>query len=450
MPKPSPIAPGHDEPLGAPGDTVYDAPTELTGSDLLRSDEAELSEAGAPREEPRPPPRPGALKLAVGIGVVLVVAASLLVYRTHHRRTVLRVGLEEAGRLIALDTADGYRQAASKLEPLAALDPLGAASVRAFALGMLFADYRDPAAEKEAEALLVAPFRAREVPPEASLAAAALALGRREAGNALTQALRAGDGPSALAMQARVALQAGNLEAAAEPSRTAAGAGLTAGLALHGDVLRRTRRDPAGARVAYEAALGASPSQPRAVFGLAKLGLAGAVPAAGAAAPLERLLADRERTPAAERGRAAVYLAALRLRADDAGGARLALDAAGLDPRGRSWAERASAVLAASRGPYRAVAGAPPSLQSASDDDPGVLAPIPPPPEPAKPVASAKPPPKPAPKKAAHHASSASKAKKPAAKKAPAKTTKSTKAPAKAPAKKPAAAPRSSTTATRR
>jgi hypothetical protein len=434
MPNPSETAPEQDEPLESDGADAYGAPTELTGSDLLRSDEDVLSEAGAPRDERPLRNRPGALKLAAAIAAVLVVAASLLVYRAHHRRAVLAAGLAEAARLLALDTAAGYREAASKLEPLAAMDPLGAASVRAFALGMLFADYRDGAAEKEAEALLVQPFRAREVPAEASLAAAALALGRREAGDALTQALRAGEGPSALALQARVAVQAANLQAAAEPARAAAGAGLTAGLALHGDVLRRARHDAAGAKVAYQAALGASPAHPRAAYGMGKLALSGAVPATLAAAPLERLLADRENTPAPERARAGLYLAALRLRADDSAGAGAALDAAGLDPKGRAWAERAAAVLAATRGPYRAVAGAPPSAQSASDDDPALLAPVPPaPPEPPKPVAAKPAAKKPAAKKAAQHTATAAK-----------------KKGAKAPAKKPAATTRTATTRTTR
>jgi len=379
-------------------DGAYDAPPDLD-EPRLTTDEEELSLAGTPPERRRSRvPSGGALKIAVGLGVVLLLGTALLVYRAHHRRAVLEAGLAEADRLIALDTAAGYREAARKLEPLAELDRLRTASLRAFALGMLFADYRDPAAEREAEALLVVPGRAREVPREANLAFAALALGRREAGSALTAATRAGDLPSALAIQARVALLAGNVEAAEEPARAAADAALPAGLALHGEVLRRARRDPAGAKVAYERALAASPAHPRSTYGLAKLALAGAIQPALAASALGRMLADREGTPAPERARAALHLAALRLRATDRPGAREALDAGGLDPKARVWAEKAAAVLAAHRGPYRAVSGAPPSIRSASDDDPGELAPVPPPepprpaPPPARPSrASAKP-----------------------------------------------------------
>jgi len=263
--------------------------------------------------------------------------------------------------------------------------------VRAFALAMLFADYRDAGAETESENLLVAPGRAEVVPPYAQLAAAALALGRREAGTATTAVVRAGDGPWPLAIQARVALLAGNVEAALPPASAAAGEGaFPPGLALHGDALRRLRKDPPAARAAYEAALAASPGQPRAAYGLAKLSLSGHVPADEAEAPLKRLVDDRDGTPAAERGRAALHLAALRLRAADRPGAQSALDAAGLDAAARAWAERAAAVAAEQRGPYRAVSGAPPALQSASDDDPGELSPTPPPPPVSRREATAK------------------------------------------------------------
>jgi hypothetical protein len=207
-------------------------------------------------------------------------------------------------------------------------------------------------------------------------------------------AARAGEGAWARALQARIAFLAGNVEAALDPAAAAASEGaFSPGLALHGDALRRMRKDLRGARAAYEAALAASPMQPRAAYGLAKLALAGQAPHEGASTALERLLADPAGTPAPERGRAALHLAALHLRRGDRGGADAALDALGLDAAARTWAGRAAAVEAENRGPYRAVSGAPPSLQSASDDDPGELsaAPPPPPPKPAaKPAAPAK------------------------------------------------------------
>ncbi len=85
-------------------------------------------------------------------------------------------------------------------------------------------------------------------------------------------------------------------------------------------------------------------------------------PAPEAEAALRRLLDDRDGTPAVERGRAAVHLAALRLRAGDRTGADAALDAAGLEAPARAWAARAATVAADHRGPYRAVSGAPAPL----------------------------------------------------------------------------------------
>jgi hypothetical protein len=338
-------------------------------------------------------PRSSALRLAAIGAAVVLVGGALLAYRSHHRRTAVGEGLARADALLRLDTAAGYREAASLLEPLAEIDPDEAASVRAFALAMLFADYRAAEAEAEADALLVAPGRADAVPAHAHLATAALALGRREAGTATTAAARAGDLPWARALQARVAFLAGNDAAAREPAAAAAAEGaFPPGLALHGDALRRLRRDPRGARAAYEAALAASPLQPRAAYGLAKLALGGHAPADEASAALERLLADAD-TPAPERGRAALHLAALRLRAGDRVAAGAALDAARLEPGARAWAVRAATVAADAHGPYRAVTGAPAALASASDDDPAVLSPLPP--APPKPAAKA------APKKAA-------------------------------------------------
>jgi hypothetical protein len=366
------------EPAAQPEDltgdsAAYEVPEEL-GSTVL-------DDGGAP--EPTPPQRSGALKLAVVALVVLAVAAGLLGYRAHHRRKVLAEGLARADALLRLDTSAGYRDAASLLEPLAQLDPSEAASVRAFALAMQFADYRAAEAEADAEALLVAPMRADVVPTYAHLASAALALGRREAGSATTSIARAGDGAWARTLQGRVALLAGNVPAALDPAAAAASEGaFPAGLALDGDVLRRLRKGPAAARAAYEAALSASPRHPRAAYGLAKLALAGEAPPEGAITALERILEDRNGTPDVERGRAALHLAALRIRAGDRMGAGAALDAAGLDAPARAWASRAAQVAADARGPYRAVSGAPAALQSASDEDPGELSPEPPPPPP--------------------------------------------------------------------
>ncbi len=370
-PKAPEVAPEPTDP--AAEDLAYELPAELTEED------------GRGRTHSS-----SALKVAAVAAVVLFVGAGLLAYRAHHRRKVVAAALSQADALLRLDTAAGYRQAATLLEPIAQLDPMQGGSVRAFALAMLFADYRETGAEAETEDLLVAPGRAEVVPAYAQLAAAALALGRREAGTASSAVARAGDGPWPLAMQARVALLAGNVEAALPPAAAAAGEGaFPPGLALHGDALRRLRKAPAAARAAYEAALAASPAHSRAAYGLAKLALSGNVPADEAEAALTRLAADRDGTPSPERARAALHLAALRLRSGDRPGADAALDDAGLDAPARAWAGRAAVVASEERGPYRAVAGAPPALQSPSDDDPGELSPTPPPPPPA-PRATAK------------------------------------------------------------
>ncbi len=411
-----------------PPDEAQEIPEDLTGDPGAYEMPPELNETVVDGgSEPAPPSgRSGALKIAAAVAVVLLVGAALLAYRGHHRRRVLAEGLARADALLRLDTAAGYREAASLLEPLAQMDTSEAASVRAFALAMLFADYRAADLEAEADGLLVGPGRAENVPSYAHLASAALALGRREAGNATTAAARAGESAWARVLQARIAFLAGNVPAALEPAASAASEGaFSPGLAVHGDVLRRLRKDLGGARAAYEAALAASPSQPRAAYGLAKLALAGHAPRERALTALERLRADTAGTPAPERGRAALHLAALHLRGGDRTAAEAALDGAGLDAPARTWAYRAASVEAENRGPYRAVAGAPASLQSASDDDPPELSPSPP--APAKPAA--KPPPKakkPAAKPSAKKATAAKKApavKKPAAQKKPAART---------------------------
>jgi hypothetical protein len=409
MPKPSSEpTPQHD--LATPLDDLQEL-----GNSAFETFDPSLDEPDASR--PTAPPPRGAPRWALigGAAAIVILASGLFAYRAHHRARVLRAGLARADVLLTLDTAAGYREAASLLEPLAAMDPIRAASVQAYAMAMLFADYQEAPAEARADALLVEPSRAGEVPREAHLASAAIALGRREAGNALTATARAGGSPYAQVLAARVAFLAGNLSAAVDPASGAAEAGLPAGLALRGDLLRRTRQDPAGARAAYQAALRASPLHPRATFGLAKLALSSQAPAAEAEAALRHVLDDREATPAPERGRAAVHLAALRLRASDRVGAVAALASAGLEGQARTWAEAASAVEATHRGWYRAVEGAPASLRSASDDDPGELAPIAPslfePPKPAPP-----PPPKAAPASTSSSRLAAVKSPKPATK----------------------------------
>jgi hypothetical protein len=409
--------------------------TEITDEDLAYEAPPELADDVEGGGGGRRPPSSLALKLAAIGALALVVGGALLIYRAHHRRKVVAAALSQADALLRLDTGTGYRKAASLLEPIAQLDPMQGGSVRAFALAMLFADYRDAEAEAQADNLLVTPGRAEVVPVHANLAAAALALGRREAGTAMTAVARAGDSPWALTLQARVALLAGNVEAALPPAASAAADGaFPPGQALHGDALRRLHRDRGAARAAYEATLAASPGNPRAAYGLAKLALSGDAPLEEAEVALRRLAADRDGTPAAERGRAALHLAALRLRAGDRQGADDTLDAAGLDPAARAWASRAAAVAAERRGSYRAVAGAPPSLQSASDDDPGELAPTPAPPPAPEPQIAA---PKVAVKKAPPKKAVAT-PRKPMAKKAVASKAALTKKPVAA-AKKPAA-----------
>jgi len=416
----------------APTPDPYELPPDLPDEPPLSDEEMA---AVSPRRKLGGGGGGSALKAGLAIGLILAGAGALYGYRVYHQKRVVAEGVAKAEALLRLDTAAGYRDAAANLEPLAEMDRVGAASVRAFALAMLFADYRDPTAEDLAEKLLVAPGRAEQVPPHASLAYAALALGRREAGNAATAAARAGDVPGAHALQARVALLAGNLEAGQDPAARAAAAEIPAGLAVQGDVLRRSRKDLAGARAAYEAALVASPLHPRAAYGLAKLALSGNADTNQARAALERLLEDRTGTPSVERARAALHLSALLLRAREPS-PTAPLDRAGLTGPARDWAAAAARAAAEQSGPYRAVKDAPAPLQSASDDDPADLAPWRPPPPPvaqpaAKPAALVK--------KAVKPAAKGSKAAvKPAAKKTVAKKP-AAKTRATATKKKPAA-----------
>ncbi len=394
MPKtPPPGPPGESQDdLGETLETgFYEAPpTQLEGAPSRRGEEVgrlldealggETDPQWIPPDEPdlssgSPGGRPRGLKIAAAVALVALVAAAALVYRSRHRSEVLAQGLARARQLVLLDTHAGYRDAAQILEPLVAVDPVQAGSMRAFALATLAADYRDEEAVAQAEALLVEPERAEVVPAAAFLARAALALQRREAGTASSFVARAGSNPFASLLEGRIAFLAGNLAAAVEPLEAALAQEprLAAALALRGDLLRRGR-NPGAARGAYTAALVASPGHPRAVFGMAKLALDGRLAPGEAVPHLESLLADRDGTPLAERARAALHLAALRGRAGDREGSRAALAAVELPAAARVWIERASAEEERQAG-YRVVGGALPSLQSASDDDPYVPAP---------------------------------------------------------------------------
>ncbi|HEX9188559.1 MAG TPA: tetratricopeptide repeat protein [Vicinamibacteria bacterium] len=322
--------------------------------------------------EKRPPRGRGAwLKVVAFVAVAALAGGAALAYRSHHRKQVLQQGLTRARELMIPDTFAGYRDAAQVLLPLVEIDPLGAGSVRAFALAMLYADYRDQKAGLDAEALLVGPERAPVVPPAAELARAALALGRREAGTASSHASRPGGAVWGATIQGRLALLAGNPSGALESldQALAAEPQFPAALALRGDALRRLRRFEA-ARAAYADALRASPGHPRAAFGMAKLALGGQAKPQEALPALERLLADKAGMPINERGRAALHLAALRGRLGDRPGAAAAMDTAGVEGADRAWLEKAVAEEELSRTGYRAVARAPMALQSASDDDP--------------------------------------------------------------------------------
>jgi tetratricopeptide (TPR) repeat protein len=336
-----------------------------------------------------PPPRAGSsrtVQMVALIGVLIVALAAALLYRAHHRRQVLAKGMARASELLRSDTYAGYLAASQVLEPLVAIEPVEAGSLRALALAMLAADYRDERAGAEAERLLDAPERAAEVPPPASLARAALAMGRRQAGSAATSAARAGTSAFGRVIQGRVALAAGNPSGAAgfAAEAVAAEPGMPAALALQGDALRRSG-NAAAARLAYLGALEASPLHPRAAYGMAKLALSGKARPEEAWPALERILADREGTPSNERARAALHLAALQGRAGDRAGAQRTLDSSGVSGADRTWLEKAVAEEELARGGYRVVDGAPAGLLSASDDDPYV-APPPAPPEPVRKV----------------------------------------------------------------
>jgi hypothetical protein len=436
------------EPADQPGepsleDSFYEVPAEL-----------QETQAAAPGETP-PPDEPArehvddadheddirprrsfpVTKVVIAVAVLTCAGAVVVAFRAQERRRAVREGIARAEQLMRLDTADTYRRAADLLAPHAQLDPLEAGSARAFALAMLAADYRDTQAEAEANALLVVPGRASTLPRHAALAFAALALGKNGLGDATSALSGAAGTPWAEALQARIALRAGTLDAAVEPATSAAAvAGFVPGLAVHGDVARRSRHDPQAARAAYEAALAASPTHPRAAYGLAKLALGGQALEAEAREALGRVLGSGEATPAPERARAALHLAALRLRAGEPLQAVRQEAAASVPEKALDWLMGAARAEAANRGAYRAVAGAPLPLESASDDDPPdlrPLAPEPPPPPPPPAAAAARPSPKAKP--VAHAAKHVAKVGK-----APARAGVAKGAAAKAPAKKPA------------
>jgi len=402
-----------------------DSPTEQTDEPSLEESFYEIP--AELREEPRPPEaaerapastaaspegeearirarrRFPVVKVGLVVGLLICVGVALMAFRAQGRRRAVREGIARADELMRLDTAEAYRKAAELLAPHAQLDPLQAGSARAFALAMLAADYRDGAAEAEANTLLVVPGRAATIPPHAALAFSALAMGRNVLGDATSALSGASAMPNwANVLQARIALRAGTLEAAVEPATAAAAeSGFAPGLAIHGDAVRRARHDDRTARAAYEAALAASPTHPRAAFGLAKLALSGHAPEAEAREALERLIASGEATPAPERGRALLHLAALRLRSGEAVDAVRREVGAGLGEKALDWLMGAARAEAANKGPYRAVAAAPASLESASDDDPPDLRPLPPePPTPPPPRTETRPP---VPAKSASH-----------------------------------------------
>lgn len=344
-------------------------------------DEFESSRDDAPRSKRDSPawtPRRTAQLVTLAIVIVALTGAALA-FRAHHRRQVVAQGLARAEELLAADTFTSYTDAARLLEPLTVLDPVNAGAARAFALAMLAADYRDAAAAPRAEALL-AEGEAQDTPPVwADLATSMLAVSRHEAGSALAPANRAGAAPWARVVQARVAMLAGQPELAREPLDAALEQHprFTPALALRGDALRRTGH-AAQADESYRAALAASPLHARATYGLAKLALSGAIAPDEARLALNRLLGDSSATPAVERARAAYYLAAIEARGGDLLAASAAMDRAAVSGSARGWLERAVDAHASSR-VYRVQDGTPAELRSASDDDPYVAPPRPPP-----------------------------------------------------------------------
>lgn len=373
---------------------------------------SEAAAAGSSRQDPDDsgplPSRRGLsrrLKIAAAAFAALAVLAAVVAYRKHQERRIVAISMARAKQLVRSDTWLGYHEAAALLGVRAArIDPLDAGSLRALALAMRSLDYRDPAAAPEASEALVEPARAANVPVDAQLAMAALALREGRAGTALEYVTRAGDDAYPQLLYARVALLAGNAPVAAEAIDRALSRDpeLPAALAIRGDLLRRTGRAEE-ARAAYSSALASSsralaagiagsPARSeataphaRATFGLAKLALSRQIPPDAAVEPLARLVDDRAGTPQVERARAAMYLAALQGRAADRAGATAALDKTGVDGSLRAWLEKTAGQLEVERGHYRVPDATPAVLLSASDDDPYVPPPPPPRAEPPPP-----------------------------------------------------------------
>jgi tetratricopeptide (TPR) repeat protein len=407
-----------DEPLE---ESFYEIPQELQdgGASPTVSDE---ETPAALDEPPRKPGRfPAAIVTAAALAVICIVGG-LVAYRCRGQQKVVHEGIAQAETLMVLDTADGYRRAAALLTPLAKIDPLEAGSMRAFALAMLACDYRDAQAEEEANKLLVVPGRADPMPRYASLAFRALALGRDALADAALDRGEPEDPgkpetlptlPWGKTLSARVDLSAGSYESAMEYATAAAAApGFVPGLAVHGDAARRARRDFRTALSAYEAALAASPTNPRSAFGLAKLALSGQAPEAEARAALSRIISTGDSTPRRVRARATLHLAALRIRAGDPVDAVRRELGGGFNAKELDWLMGAARTEAANRGPYKAVTvpEALESLRSKTDDDLEdkalrAMAPEPPPPPPAaEPPARASPPPARAATKSSKHA----------------------------------------------
>jgi tetratricopeptide (TPR) repeat protein len=393
-------APGSDDP-GDPAQSG-EAPEEVDPADILDGTGAARIAAAPGSSSTR---WRGWWKFAAAAAALVLVMGGVYAYRSHQQRRIVDLSISRARALVRSDTWLGYERAAELLGVRAAeLEPVRAGSLRALALALLAADYRDATAAADANGALKEPLRAAEVPLEAELAVAALALREGKAGTALEYAGRGSGRGLADVLAARAALVAGNVSAAGEAldRGLAADPQLPAALALRGDLLRRAGRS-AEARVAYAAALegsgraleaglagsgaGTGPHA-RATFGLAKLALGRELSPDEALGPLRRLAADGAGTAPVERARAALYLAALQARGGDRTGAAAALDAPGLEPQLRGWMQQAAGQLEVERGHYRVPSGTPAALVSASDDDPY----LPPPPPPAPRV---EPPPKP-------------------------------------------------------
>ena len=374
--------------------------------------ELDLSGSAQPATAPPARPRRGGwplwLKVAIAGAVVLFGISGTLAYRRYQERRIVAISVSRAEQLVRADSWLGYHEAAALLAVRAArLDPVEAGALRAFAAAMLALDYRDDAAATDANATLLEPSRASQVPPPAQLAVAALALRDGRAGTAMDYLSRASETALSQVLAARVALMAGNSAMAVEAvdRALAIDSRLPAALALKGDLLRRAGRGRE-ARDAYAAALkgsadalevglagssaraGATAPHARSALGLGKLALSREGPETEAAAALSRLVDDAAGTPQVERVRAALQLAALQGRAGDRSGAGATLARTGLEGDLRSWADRASAQMESQKGRYRVPDGTPAALVSASDDDPYV----PPPPPPRAEPAPARPP----------------------------------------------------------